>query len=303
MPLGLLDRRGTCARSSACRSRRSSYSRGRRQPPGLAAALGARRRGPLPAAGRADRGRPGAAPAGPRRHVPAARLLPDRDERALLASTCPWYLHDDARDRAAAHPGRRLPAASARTTSPSTSRPATALAAGEPLRARRRARPSTRRRSSTAWSPARSARIHANVANPGLITNLPAGPRVEVPCLRRRRWACTPMHVGDLPPQCAALNRASSAVGELTVRAALEGDPRLVRQAAMVDPNTAATLTRRRDLGAVRRPDRGARRPAAGGAPGRRQGLAGQERAAAPGGSPREPVLVHRPRRAGSRCR
>jgi alpha-galactosidase len=32
-------------------------------------------------------------------------------------------------------------------------------------------------------------------------------------------------------------------VGELTVQAMLRGDPRLVRQAAMVDPNTAATLT------------------------------------------------------------
>jgi alpha-galactosidase len=32
-------------------------------------------------------------------------------------------------------------------------------------------------------------------------------------------------------------------VGELTVRAAVSGDPRLVRQAAMLDPNTAASLT------------------------------------------------------------
>ena len=53
----------------------------------------------------------------------------------------------------------------------------------------------------------------------------------------------TRIHVGDLPLQCAALNRSFVSVGELTVRAAVEGDPRLVRQAAMVDPNTAATLT------------------------------------------------------------
>ena len=75
-----------------------------------------------------------------------------------------------------------------------------------------------------------------------------------------------PQAMGALPPQCAALNAAFLAVGELTVRAALEGDPRLVRQAAMVDPNASATPARRRHLGPVRRDDRGARRPAARGA-------------------------------------
>ena len=39
-----------------------------------------------------------------------------------------------------------------------------------------------------------------------------------------------PMQVGALPPQCAALNRGFLGVGELTVRAAVEGDPRLVRR-------------------------------------------------------------------------
>jgi alpha-galactosidase len=51
------------------------------------------------------------------------------------------------------------------------------------------------------------------------------------------------MKVGELPPQCAALNRNFLNPVELTVRAAVDGDPRLVRAAAMVDPNTAATLT------------------------------------------------------------
>ena len=51
------------------------------------------------------------------------------------------------------------------------------------------------------------------------------------------------MKVGDLPPQCAALNRSFLGPVDLTVRAAVDGDPRLVRAAAMVDPNTAATLT------------------------------------------------------------
>ena len=64
---------------------------------------------PLPAAGRADRRRPRAAPAGPRRHVPPARLLPDRDQRALQRVR-PVVPARRRRDRAAAHPGRRLPA-------------------------------------------------------------------------------------------------------------------------------------------------------------------------------------------------
>jgi alpha-galactosidase len=49
--------------------------------------------------------------------------------------------------------------------------------------------------------------------------------------------------VGALPLQCAAVNRSFVNVGQLTVAAAVAGDPRMVRQAAMVDPNTAATLS------------------------------------------------------------
>jgi alpha-galactosidase len=85
-------------------------------------------------------------------------------------------------------------------------------------------------------------RIEGNVANTGLISNLPAGLGVEVPCLVDE-MGVHPMYVGALPPQCAALNRAFLNVVDLTVQAAVEGDPRLVRQAAMMDPNTAATLT------------------------------------------------------------
>jgi alpha-galactosidase len=85
-------------------------------------------------------------------------------------------------------------------------------------------------------------RIHGNLANTGLIDNLPQGYAVEVPCTVDERGV-RPEPVGALPPQCAVLNRAFVGVGELTVRAALDGDPRLVRQAAMADPNTAATLT------------------------------------------------------------
>jgi alpha-galactosidase len=84
--------------------------------------------------------------------------------------------------------------------------------------------------------------ISANVVNSCLITNLPNGLAVEVPTLLDALGA-HPTKVGDLPPQCAALNRNFLGPVELAVRAAVDGDPRLVRAAAMVDPNTAATLT------------------------------------------------------------
>jgi alpha-galactosidase len=83
--------------------------------------------------------------------------------------------------------------------------------------------------------------IQVNVANAGLIANLPAGAAVEVPCAIDGNGA-RPVAVGDLPPQCAALNRHFLAVVELTVRAAVEQRPELIRHALMVDPNTAATL-------------------------------------------------------------
>lgn len=84
--------------------------------------------------------------------------------------------------------------------------------------------------------------ISANVANDGLIANLPAGFAVEVPTLLDGLGA-HPVRVGDLPPQCAAVNRSYIGPAELAVRAAVDGDPRLVRAAAMVDPNAAASLT------------------------------------------------------------
>jgi alpha-galactosidase len=52
----------------------------------------------------------------------------------------------------------------------------------------------------------------------------------------------SPTRFGALPPQCLALNRTFVNVAELTVRAAVEGSRELVYQAALLDPNTAATL-------------------------------------------------------------
>ena len=84
--------------------------------------------------------------------------------------------------------------------------------------------------------------IYGNVRNGGSIGNLPEDCCVEVPCLVDRAGV-QPTRVGSLPPQLAALNRLYLNVCELTVRAALEQRRDLVYQAALLDPNTAATLS------------------------------------------------------------
>jgi alpha-galactosidase len=84
--------------------------------------------------------------------------------------------------------------------------------------------------------------LHVNIRNGGLITSLPAECCVEVPCVVGAGGA-KPVPVGALPPQLAALNRTFLNVVELTVRAALAESRDHVYQAALLDPNTAATLT------------------------------------------------------------
>jgi alpha-galactosidase len=84
--------------------------------------------------------------------------------------------------------------------------------------------------------------LHVNIRNDGLISSLPDECCVEVPCLVGPGGA-KPVPVGALPPQLAALNRTFLNVVELTVLAALEGCRDHVYQAALLDPNTAATLT------------------------------------------------------------
>ncbi len=84
--------------------------------------------------------------------------------------------------------------------------------------------------------------IYVNVRNDGLIVNLPPHCCVEVPC-DLSLGAAKPRAVGALPVQLAALNRTFLNVVELTVAAALGGSRDHVYQAALLDPNTAATLT------------------------------------------------------------
>jgi alpha-galactosidase len=84
--------------------------------------------------------------------------------------------------------------------------------------------------------------IQVNVVNESLVPNLPHGSGVEVPCVLDGEGA-RPQAVDALPPACAALNRQFLSVVELTVQAAAQARPELVRRALMVDPNTAATLS------------------------------------------------------------
>jgi alpha-galactosidase len=83
--------------------------------------------------------------------------------------------------------------------------------------------------------------IYGNVANEGLIDDLPHGCTVEVPCLVDGNGV-QPTRIGALPPQIAALIRTNVNVHELTVEAALTGRLDHVYHAAMLDPHTAAEL-------------------------------------------------------------
>ena len=84
--------------------------------------------------------------------------------------------------------------------------------------------------------------FNGNVPNTGLVTNLPEGACVEVPVWVSRK-GFEPVHVGALPPQCAALTNLTAQIEEMAVEGALTGDPRLVFQAIAYDPLTSAVLS------------------------------------------------------------
>ena len=85
-------------------------------------------------------------------------------------------------------------------------------------------------------------RVNVNVNNSGLITNLPNGCCVEVPCMVDD-VGVHPLYVGDLPPQCASLNRTNINVQEMGVLAAVENDKNAALQAILLDPLTSSILT------------------------------------------------------------
>lgn len=85
-------------------------------------------------------------------------------------------------------------------------------------------------------------RIGGNVLNRGLITNLPQNACVEVPCLVDR-GGIQPTVIGDLPEQCAALNRTNINVQLMAIEAARTQSKDAVYQAVMLDPHAGAELS------------------------------------------------------------
>jgi len=84
--------------------------------------------------------------------------------------------------------------------------------------------------------------IGGNVLNEGLIPNLPSEAVVEVPCLVDA-FGIHGTHVGNLPEQCAALNRTNINAQLMTIEAVMSRRKDAIYQAAMLDPHTASELS------------------------------------------------------------
>jgi alpha-galactosidase len=84
--------------------------------------------------------------------------------------------------------------------------------------------------------------IYGNVPNYDIISNLPYGCSVEVPCLVDAN-GIQPTRIGAIPPHLAALMQTNLNVQSLTVEAALTCKREHIYHAAMLDPHTAAELT------------------------------------------------------------
>ncbi|MEO1441125.1 MAG: alpha-glucosidase/alpha-galactosidase, partial [Chloroflexota bacterium] len=75
--------------------------------------------------------------------------------------------------------------------------------------------------------------IYGNVPNTGIITNLPDGCCVEVPCLVDKN-GIQPTHIGNIPPHLAALMQTNINVQSLTVEAAITCKREHIYHAAML---------------------------------------------------------------------
>lgn len=84
-------------------------------------------------------------------------------------------------------------------------------------------------------------RGHFNLANTGLIDNLPDGCTVELPAYVDRTGV-HPAWMGALPQACAATCKVTVNVQEMVVEAALTGNRELVKLAVLHDPLTGAVL-------------------------------------------------------------
>jgi alpha-galactosidase len=86
-------------------------------------------------------------------------------------------------------------------------------------------------------------KIGGNVLNTGgLISNLPENACVEVPCLVDAS-GISPIYVGELPEQLAAINRTNINTQLLTIQAAMTGKKEHIYHAAMLDPHTSSELS------------------------------------------------------------
>ena len=85
-------------------------------------------------------------------------------------------------------------------------------------------------------------KIHANVQNTHLITNLPANACVEVPIMVDEN-GLNPCFVGDLPDQLAGLNMTHIAVHNMVIKAAETLEKQYIYMAAYLDPHTRDQLT------------------------------------------------------------
>lgn len=85
-------------------------------------------------------------------------------------------------------------------------------------------------------------RIHGNVLNTGLITNLSREAVVEVPIMVDRN-GLNPCYVGALPTQLAALNNTNIDVQLMTIEAAATRKREAVYMAAYLDPHTKEVLS------------------------------------------------------------
>lgn len=84
--------------------------------------------------------------------------------------------------------------------------------------------------------------VYGNVPNRNLITSLPNGCCVELPCLVDGQGV-QPTHIGPLPPQLAALCQTNINVQSLTVEAAITRRREHIYHAVMLDPHTATVCT------------------------------------------------------------
>ena len=84
--------------------------------------------------------------------------------------------------------------------------------------------------------------FNGNVRNFGLVDNLPTGCCVEVPVIASKR-GLDAVHVGPIPPQCAALTGLSAQIEEMAVEGIVTGNAEKVYHAIYMDPLTAAVCS------------------------------------------------------------